>query len=134
MSRLFSETSFSRRAVLREGFCRNPRGIFLNKFPGEFCGRFFGGSFGLLSFGKTGGKTPPQNQRQNSNQNLGASWPKSALQGSALDQFLKVTIRCAQPSRPSQRLSEETLLLRRGLLRGFCGGLLNGSAELRGVF
>ena len=36
----------------RKGFCRNPRGIFPNKVPGEFCGGFFGGFFWAFSLGK----------------------------------------------------------------------------------
>ena len=32
--------------------CRNPRGIFPNKVPGEFCGGFFGGFFRAFFFGK----------------------------------------------------------------------------------
>ena len=38
----WSAASFS-----RKGFCRNPREISLNKFPGEFCGGFFGGFWGV---------------------------------------------------------------------------------------
>ena len=72
----------------RTGFFRNLRGIFLNEFLGEFCCGFLGGCFfGAFFFGRTGGKNPHKNSRQNSNQNLGASWPKSTLQGSALDVF-----------------------------------------------
>ena len=33
----------------REGFCRNPSGIYLNKFPGEFCGESFVDSLGAFS-------------------------------------------------------------------------------------
>ena len=36
----------------------------------------------LCPWRRAGGKHPPQNPRQNSNQNLGASRPKSTLQGS----------------------------------------------------
>ena len=66
----------------REGFCRNPRGIFPTEFPGEFCRGFFAVDFfGPFSLEKTGGKNP----RQFSNQNSGVSGPKSTLQGSGLD-------------------------------------------------
>ena len=40
----------------REGFCRNPRGIFLNEFLGEFCRGFLCGFFGAFFIGKKGGK------------------------------------------------------------------------------
>ena len=40
----------------RKGFCRNPRGIFPNKVPGEFCGGFFGGFFRAFSLENIGGK------------------------------------------------------------------------------
>ena len=36
----------------REGFCRNPRGIFPSKVLGEFCGGFFGGFFRAFSLEK----------------------------------------------------------------------------------
>ena len=36
----------------REGFCRNPRGIFPTEFPGEFCRGFFGGFFRAFFLGK----------------------------------------------------------------------------------
>ena len=65
----------------RAGFCRNPRGIFPNKFPGEFCGGIFGRFLGPLCLEKTGGKNP----QQFPNQNLGASQPKSTLQECGLD-------------------------------------------------
>ena len=63
----------------REGFCRNPRGIFPTKFPGEFCCGFFWAIFfgPFSSLEKTGGKNPPKNPRRFSNQNLGVSGPKS---------------------------------------------------------
>ena len=35
--------SLKKDCLSRKGFCRNPRGIFPNKVPGEFCGGFFGG-------------------------------------------------------------------------------------------
>ena len=38
-------SSPSRKSALREGFCRNPRGIFLNEFAGEFCLVDFGGLY-----------------------------------------------------------------------------------------
>ena len=44
----------------REGFCRNPRGIFPNKVLGEFCGGFFVDFFGPFSLEKTGGKIHPK--------------------------------------------------------------------------
>ena len=44
----------------REGFCRNPRGIFLNKVAGEFCGDFLVDLFGLFSLENTGGKNHPK--------------------------------------------------------------------------
>ena len=72
----------------RKGFCRNPRGIFLNKVLCEFCGGFFGGCFLGLFPWKNRRKKPPKNPRQNSNRNLGVSRPKSTLQGSCLDVFL----------------------------------------------
>ena len=75
----------------RKGFCRNPRGIFPNKVPGEFCGGFFGGFFRAFFLGKIGGKNPPKNPRQNSNRNLGFSQPKSTLQGSGLDIFGEIS-------------------------------------------
>ena len=71
----------------REGFCRNPRGIFPTEFPGEFCRGFFVDFFGPFSLEKIGGKNPPKNPRQFSNQNSGVSGPKSTLQGSGLDIF-----------------------------------------------
>ena len=71
--------------VLRKGLCRNPRGIFPNKVPGELCGGFFGGFFRAFFLGKNRGKNPPKNPRQNSNRNLGVSLPKSTLQGSGLE-------------------------------------------------
>ena len=89
------------------GFCRNPRGIFLNKFPGEFWRGFFqekalkcrnprgifsyefpvefcGGIFlvdfiGPFSLETNRKKNPPQHPQQNSNQNLGVSRPKFTL-------------------------------------------------------
>ena len=42
---------------------------------------------GLLSLEKIGRKHPPTNPRQNSNRNLGASRPKSTLQGSGLEEI-----------------------------------------------
>ena len=36
----------------RKGFCRNPRGIFPNKVPGEFWGGVFGGFFRAFFPGK----------------------------------------------------------------------------------
>ena len=74
----------------RKGVCRNPRGSFLNKVPGEFCEGFFGGFFGPVFLEKTGGKNPPKNPRQFSNQNLGVSGPKSTLQGFGLEELLQV--------------------------------------------
>ena len=77
--------------VANKGFCRNPRGNYLNKVPGEFCGGFFGGFLaeilGPFSLDKIGGKNPPKTPRQNSNRNLGVSQPKSTLQGSGLDKI-----------------------------------------------
>ena len=70
-------------------FCRNPRGIFLDKVPGEFCGGFLGEFFGAFFLGKNRRKNPPKNPRQTSDQNLGVSRPKSTLQGSALDDLLR---------------------------------------------
>ena len=45
----------------RKGFCRNPRGIFPNKVPGEFGGEFFGGFFGAFFLGRKGGTRPSKN-------------------------------------------------------------------------
>ena len=74
----------------RKRFCRNPRGIFPNKVPGEFCGRFFGGFFGACFLGKNRRKKyPPKNPRLNPNRNLGASLPKPTLQESGLDELFK---------------------------------------------
>ena len=82
----------------RKGVCRNPRGIFLNKVPGEFCGGFFGGFFlGAFFLGKN---PKPRNPWQNSNQNLRVSRPKSTLQGSGLDHL--------GPSGPKCRKESET--------------------------
>ena len=69
----------------RKGFCRNPRGIFPNKVPSEFCGGFFGGFFLAFFLGKNRRKKSPKNPRQNSNRNLGVSRPESTLQESGLD-------------------------------------------------
>ena len=52
------------RNLSREGFCRNPRGIFLNKVPGEFCRGFFGEFFRAFFLGKKRGKNSRQNPRQ----------------------------------------------------------------------
>ena len=71
----------------REGFCRNLRGFFPNKFPGEFCHGFFGGFLGAFFLGRNRRKKSPKNPRQNSNQNLGVSLPKSTLQGSGLEKL-----------------------------------------------
>ena len=74
-----------RAELSRKGFCRNPRGIFPNKVPGEFYGGFFGGVFlGPFFFEKIREKNPPKNPRQNSNRNLGVSRPKSTLQESQM--------------------------------------------------
>ena len=50
-------------------------------FLGEFCGGFFF----CVNFGTFFLEKPRGNPQQNSKQNLGASRPKSTLQGSALD-------------------------------------------------
>ena len=56
----------------RKGFCRNPRGIFPNKVPGEFCGGDFLVDFcGPFPWKKHEDKSTLKNPRQNSNQNLG---------------------------------------------------------------
>ena len=44
----------------REGFCRNPRGIFLDKVPGELCGGFFCAFFGAFFLGKNRRKIHPK--------------------------------------------------------------------------
>ena len=55
------------KTLSRNGFCRNPIGIFSEQnFWVDF-------------------PNPPKNPQQNSNQNLGASRPKSTLQGSGLE-------------------------------------------------
>ena len=49
----------------RKGFHRNPRGVFLNEFPGEFY-RGFGGDFwGPFSLNKNRRKYPHKNPQQN---------------------------------------------------------------------
>ena len=47
-------------SMSRKGFCRNPRGIFPNKVPSEFCGDFLVDFFGPFSLEKTGGKIHPK--------------------------------------------------------------------------
>ena len=90
--RVMLATIVSQISFPREGFCRNSRGIFLNKVLGQFCRRFFVDfCSGLFPWKKTGGKkNPPKNPRQNSHQKLGASRPNSTLQGSGLDSFMLV--------------------------------------------
>ena len=68
----------------RQDFCRYPRVIFPIKVPGEFTGGFFSGFFRTFALGKKEEKNPPKNIQQNSKQKLGASQPKSTLQGSGL--------------------------------------------------
>ena len=84
------EQSKSRCQESRKGLCRNPRGIFLNKVPGEFCGGFFGELIfsGLFPWERRRKKSTKKS-RQNSNRNLGGSRPKSTLQGSGLDDMFE---------------------------------------------
>ena len=145
----------------RKGFCRNPRGIFPNKFRGGFCGGFFGWIFSSFFFlGKDGRKNPPKNPRQNSNQNLGASRPKSTLQGSGLDRWHdrpgSERTDCPDPSpheyytsthawvlgllkfrRPWVTIRGASPRAPRGSLRGLCGdsaGLCGGPRDFPRVF
>ena len=69
--------------VSRKGFCRNPRGVFLNEFLGEFCRGF------LVDFG---GPLSLEKQEKNIHPKIQGKiqiriWerPKSILQESALD-------------------------------------------------
>ena len=57
--------------ISRNGFCRNPMGIYPNKFPGEFSAGFFGGVFGAFFLGSRM-KNPNKDQQQHSNQNFGS--------------------------------------------------------------
>ena len=58
--RNYCATIASPEKMSREGFCRNPRGIFLNKVSGEFCGGFFGGFFKPFSLEKQEEKIHPK--------------------------------------------------------------------------
>ena len=107
----------------RTAFCKNPRGIYLNKFTCEFC-RGFGGPF-LLE--KTGGKNPPKNLQQYSNQNLAGSRPNSTLKGSELEkeglfpQISSNVLLATQfeiPPHIAQYPFE--IVLQRGVLDAFC--------------
>ena len=53
----------------------------------NFSGDFLWICFAFFLGKTTGGKNPPKNPWQNSHQNLGASRPKSTLQGSGLEKF-----------------------------------------------
>ena len=72
-------------ATVKKSLLQKSEGIFPNKVLGEFCGGFFGGFISGLFLGKKRRKNPPKDPRQNSNRNLGASRPKSTLQGSGRD-------------------------------------------------
>ena len=75
----------------RKRFLQKPEGNFAEQIPSEFGGGFFfGGFLGLSPWKtkKTEEKTPTKNPEQNSNQNLGASRPKSTLQGSGLGKMI----------------------------------------------
>ena len=53
----------------------------------HLCGDFWVDLFGPFSLKKVGGKNLPKKSRVNSDLNLGASRPKSTLQGSGPDNF-----------------------------------------------
>ena len=59
--------------------------VFPNKVLGESCGDFLVDFSGLFPWKKQEEKSTPKNPRQNPNQNLGASRPKSTLQGSSVE-------------------------------------------------
>ena len=81
----FGELSFCN--FFKRRLLQKSEGNFSEQSPGEFSGGF------LVFFFWGGGRFPwkkderihPKNPRQNSNKNLGASRPKSTLQGSGLD-------------------------------------------------
>ena len=55
----------------------------MNEFPGEFWWGFLGGLSGAFCLGNTRSKNSPRKSTAKFNQRLGASQPKSALQGAA---------------------------------------------------
>ena len=76
------------KGVVSHSCRRYPREFLRTNFRANFAGDFIRWIFGACSSleKKRGYRTPAKNPLQNSNQNLGASQPKSALQGPALDQ------------------------------------------------
>ena len=89
-----------------KGFCRNPRGIFLNRviiLLGIL--RWIFGAF-LLEKRTT---NPPKHPQQYSNQKLGVSRPNFTLQGSALDTFRNLETVFRDPENPA--LQNHTWLL-----------------------
>ena len=74
--------------ISREGFCRSPRGLFLNKVLGEFRGGFFCGSFRAFFLWK---KNKRKKSTPKSTAKLKSEFgtrPKSTLQGSGLETFI----------------------------------------------
>ena len=69
-------TTYSRKGPCMGEFIQTS---FQTYFEGDFWVDFLG------AFSSEKGKNPPQNPQQNSNRTLGASRPKSTLQGSGLD-------------------------------------------------
>ena len=117
----------------REGCCRNARGIFLNKVPGEFCGGIFGWNFsGLFPWRKTGGKNPPKNPPGNVQIRI---WEFRGQNPHCKDPALKKWPNYRTPARIRNRGEPSGMTFRHRSLRGQnINSHSRGRALRKGVF